>query len=349
MVRRMLANSGALGIDADDIAHRMLYPGGPAYQPVIEAFGTEILSENQQISRKKLGEIVFDDPGMLEKLESLIHPGVTKSIRQRAESSQQSIVVIEAIKLLEAGLDEICDTIWVSHASPDHQLERLLHTRQMDRDEARNRIECQPPQSEKRSRADIVINSEGPFISTWHQVQQALNDTIKSNKIKAPQNIKKAQGWASQIPNKLPATEFEAFWKANSGEDLEGLFELLGMRMILPILFNGTLQSLVIWKNTNFTAALSKEIQSQRFTDADMPVLEAFEAHSERKQCEILFLPESFRSDDRLMAAGFHRRLVGDLDYPAWRMAGERFTGSKDEETWVKIIAQPFEFSQRLI
>ena len=349
VVRRMLANSGALGIDGDDIAHRMLYPGGPAYQPVIEAFGEAILSENQQISRRKLGEIVFNDPDMLEKLESLVHPAVTQSILQRAERSQQPVIVIEAIKLLEAGLGEICDTIWVSHASPDHQLERLMHTRQMDREEARNRIAGQPPQATKRSRADIVINTEGPFMATWHQVQQALNDTIKTNKISVPQNIKNAQGWESQTPKNLPVTDFEAFWKKNSSEDIPGLYESLGMRMVLPILFDSKLESLVIWKNSNFTAALSKEIQSQSFQDTDVPVLQAFEGHSERKQCEILFAPDRFRSDDQLISAGFERCLVEDLDYPAWRMAGERFVNSTDEETWVKIIAQPIETSQKFI
>lgn len=349
VVRRMLANSGALGIDADDIAHRMLYPGGPAYQPVIEAFGEAILSENQQISRRKLGEIVFNDPNMLETLESLVHPAVTKSILHRAGRSQQPVIVIEAIKLLEAGLGEICDTIWVSQASPDHQLERLMHTRQMDREEARNRIAGQPPQSTKRSRADIVINTEGPFKATWHQVQQALNDTIKTNKINVPLNIKNAQGWESQTPSNLPPPEFESFWKENSGEDAPGLYESLGIRMVLPILFDSRLESLVIWKNSNFTAAVSKEIQSQSFKDADVPALAAFEAHSLWKQCEILFVPEHFRSDDRLISAGFERRLVGDLDYPAWRMAGERFTGSTKEKTWAKIIAQPFETSQNFI
>lgn len=349
VVRRMLANSGALGIDGDDIAHRMLYPGGPAYQPVLEAFGKEILCEDQQISRRKLGEIVFNNPSMLDKLESLVHPAVTESILQRASRSLQPIIVIEAIKLLEAGLGEICDTIWVSQASPDHQLERLLQTRQMDETEARNRITGQPPQSEKRSQADIVINTEGPFISTWHQVQRALNDTIRPNKISVGQNIKKNQDWTSQTPNDLPETLIEAYWKANTDKDLSSLYESLGTRMILPILFNSNLEALVIWKNTNFTAALTKGIQSQNYLGSEAPLLQAFEAHCERKQCEILFLPECFKSDDQLIAAGFQRRNVADLPYPAWRMAGERFTGGNDEETWVKIIAQPFETSQKFI
>ena len=346
VVRRMLANSGALGIDGDDIAHRMLYTGGPAYQPVIETFGNEILSENEQISRRKLGEIVFNDPNMLEKLESLVHPAVTEAILQRANRSQELIIVIEAIKLLEAGLGEICDTIWVSHASPDHQLERLMQTRKMGKTEAQNRITGQPSQSKKRSRADIVINTEGPFISTWHQVQRALNDTIKTNQISDRQNIKKAQGWTSQTPSDLPETSIEAFWKANSGENPSNLYESLGMSMILPILFTSKLEALVIWKNTNFTASLSKEILSQSSKGSEVPVLPAFEAHCERKQCEILFLPDCFKPDDRLAKAGFTRRRVADLPYPAWRIAGERFTGDKQETTWVKIIAQPFETSQ---
>ncbi len=181
VVRRMLVNHGALGLDADIIAHRTLYPGGKAFQPVIDVFGKNILTPSGEIDRKKLGQIVFQDPEQLAILESLTHPAVTEAIRERIERSDLPLIVIEAIKLFESPLIDLCNTVWVSQASPMFQLERLLQTRNMTEETARQRIAAQPPQSEKRKRADVVINTEGPFQQTWQQVRQALNDTIQSN------------------------------------------------------------------------------------------------------------------------------------------------------------------------
>ena len=177
VVRRMLVNHGALGIDADVIAHRVLYPGGAAYKPVIEAFGKQILSPTGEIIRKKLAEIVFSSPEHLTKLEKLTHPAVTTAIQTRIETANRPIVVIEAIKLLESSLVDLVDALWVSHVAEDEQLTRLIETRKLSVDDARQRIAAQPPQSEKLSRANVVIHTAGTFESTWHQIHTALNDT----------------------------------------------------------------------------------------------------------------------------------------------------------------------------
>ncbi len=95
VVRRMLVNHGALGLDADLIAHRTQYPGGKAYQAIINTFGSDILSPEKEISRAKLGEIVFADPDRLIVLEALVHPAVTADIEERIEQATLPIVVIE--------------------------------------------------------------------------------------------------------------------------------------------------------------------------------------------------------------------------------------------------------------
>jgi len=158
VLRQMLVNSRALGIDADELAHRMIYPQGPAFKTVVNTFGESILSEDGSISHNKLGQIVFNDPDALLELEKLVHPYVIETINERANQSHCPLVVIEAIKLLEAGLGDICDEVWVSHASYELQLERLLRIRNMTQREAKRRIESQPPQTEKVARADVVIN-----------------------------------------------------------------------------------------------------------------------------------------------------------------------------------------------
>ncbi len=183
VVRRMLVNHGALGLDADLIAHRTQYPGGKAYQAIINTFGSDTLTPEKEISRAKLGEIVFADPDRLIALEALVHPAVTADIEERIEQATLPIVVIEAIKLFESPLAGLCQSIWISQASPEHQMERLLHARHMPEELARQRIDAQPPQAEKRLRANVVINTEGEFKQTWQQVHQALNDTIQSESV----------------------------------------------------------------------------------------------------------------------------------------------------------------------
>lgn len=349
VVRRMLANSGALGIDADSLAHRMLYPGGPAYHAAIDAFGEMILSEGHQISRIKLGEIVFSDPGKLAQLESLIHPSVTDSILWRLSRSLCPIIVIEAIKLLEAGLGEISDTLWVSHASEAHQLERLLQTRNITETEARIRIQAQPPQTEKLAKAEVVINTEGPFKSTWQQIQQALNDTIQYHTKLAPQNIKISQGWTAELANHLPDQQLELFWIINTGEEITSLYECLGMQMVLPLAKNDQLVALEVWDNRNFTATLNRVIPNRTLKTFTANVMEAFQTHGTMKQVEILLLPETIVRENDLnpFKFGYQRRLPEELLYPAWRQAAKKITSVDNKHIWVKVLAQPFEMDRK--
>ena len=84
------------------------------------------------------------------------------------------VVVYEAIKLIEAGRAEMCDALWVVTARPDVQLQRLMRDRQMSEAEARQRIEAQPPQSEKIRRATVVIDNSGSLEETQQQVDGRL-------------------------------------------------------------------------------------------------------------------------------------------------------------------------------
>jgi dephospho-CoA kinase len=343
VVRRMLENSGALGMDADTIAHRMLYPGGPAFNAVVETFGDKILSEDRQISHAKLGEIVFSDPGKLAKLEALVHPEVTKSIQMRVRESKKPFVVIEAIKLIEAGLGEFCDAIWVSHASRTHQLERLLQTRNMSEAKAMSRIRAQPPQSTKLKLADVIINTEADYKQTWQQIQRALNDTIKLGKDITPAHINITEGWTTRSASDLLEKQLEEFWQTHSQEDISTLYESLGFQEVLPISENGHLTALVLWENWNFSAALTRIIPSKILDDSTAQWFGAFQSHACRSQCEILFLPDKIVTayDLKPKAFGFQRQQIYKISYPAWRHAAEKFSPDLKNHIWIKILSQP--------
>ncbi len=173
-VAKMLEDLGATVIDADALVHELQRKGTPVYDDIIAAFGPGILDGAGEIDRKKLGAIVFGDPAQLRRLESIVHPAVLIESARRIMEAETPVVVYEAIKLIEAGRADMCDALWVVTARPDAQLQRLMRDRQMSEAEARQRIEAQPPQSEKIRRAAVVIDNSGSLEETQQQVAAAF-------------------------------------------------------------------------------------------------------------------------------------------------------------------------------
>lgn len=337
VVRRMLANAGALGLDADVIAHRMIYPRGPAFRDVLAAFGEKILDPNGEISRARLGEIVFQNPDKLARLESIVHPAVTKAIHKRLNLGQPPIAGLEAIKLLEAGLGKICDAVWISHAPQHVQLERLVHTRSLTEDEAWARINAQAPPEEKLSQADVVINTDGPFERTWAQVIEGLNDTIQEKDLDFPRGV------SAPSADDYSVNELLEFWEALTSEARAGLFEALGLQMVQPILREGRLGALLLWTNWNFTATLTRVVPDEALHADLAAMIEAFRAAALRQECEILLLTDEMVQDFNLKpgSMGFGRQRPHDLPYPAWRSAAK--TVGSTSWVWAKVLSRPLE------
>jgi dephospho-CoA kinase len=198
-VLAMLHERGAHVIDADRVTHELQQPGEEVYRQIVAAFGAGILSApGGPIDRRKLGAIVFADPAALRRLEQIVHPAVHARIQgwlasiARGEDGgwrmegggfhppssilhlpSSNVAVIDAIKLLEAGWRPLCDAIWVVTCPPEQQLARLIATRGMSAEEARNRIAAQPPQADKVAQADVVIDNGGTLDETRRQVDAA--------------------------------------------------------------------------------------------------------------------------------------------------------------------------------
>ncbi len=171
-VIRILRELGADAIDADQVAHEVMEPGGAAYRAVVEAFGPGILTDNGRIDRARLAQIVFRDPEALKRLESIVHPAVFEEIKRRIEASDRAVIALEAIKLLEAGLSiTICDEVWVVVADPQVQMRRLRE-RGMDEGEARRRMAAQLPREAYVRRADVVIDNSGSLEALRQQVER---------------------------------------------------------------------------------------------------------------------------------------------------------------------------------
>jgi dephospho-CoA kinase len=146
-------------------------PNTSAWQKVVNTFGRGILDEKGAIVRAKLAEIVFSDPNALAALEAIVHPVVLLHVREIMAEAEEPVVVVEAIKLIESGLVEQCDTLWVVTCRRQQQMERLMEQRFLREDQARTRVAAQPPQAEKIFRADVVIDNSGTLEHTWEQVR----------------------------------------------------------------------------------------------------------------------------------------------------------------------------------
>lgn len=173
LVLDTLRELGAETIDADRVAHAVMAPGTPTSERIIATFGESIRGDDGGIDRRRLGAIVFSDSAKLAQLDALSHPPTVAAIRAQVAESEASVVAVDAIKLFEAGLAKDCDEVWVITCDPEQQLERLIRRNGFSREDARRRIEAQPPQEEKSRRADRIIDNGGSIEQTREQVRAA--------------------------------------------------------------------------------------------------------------------------------------------------------------------------------
>jgi dephospho-CoA kinase len=203
VVAAMLAGLGAEVIDADALAHEVMKAGTVTWQRVVDEFGSDILHQDGEIDRARLGEQVFADPQALERLEAIVHPAVIaeterllKAVQDRPISGDLGVkaVVLEAIKLIESGMHRRCDELWVVTCTRDQQVERLKQSRGLSASEAALRIDAQPPQQDKVARADVVIDNRGSLEQTRAQVAREWDRAVLAHRQTAALGIKLRDG-----------------------------------------------------------------------------------------------------------------------------------------------------------
>lgn len=159
-VAAILRELGAKVLDADAIVRDEQSRGTVGYSAIVQVFGTKVLGEDKEIDRAKLAAEVFGDPAKLAKLERIMHPRVIARILEARKMLREGeVLVVEAIKLLESGLRNVCDEIWVVIAPREVMLERLA-SRGVSRAEAELRLRNQYSEEEFRSAADVIIEND---------------------------------------------------------------------------------------------------------------------------------------------------------------------------------------------
>jgi dephospho-CoA kinase len=163
-VADLLVERGAVLIDADQVARDVVAPGGPAYQPLVDRFGTEILEADGTIDRKALAAVAFADEESRLALNAITHPAIGISmIEQRDALAETDDIVILAIPLLTALHRETVKLhkVVVVDTPTDVALDRLLSQRGFDRADAEARIRSQISREERVKEADYVLDNAG--------------------------------------------------------------------------------------------------------------------------------------------------------------------------------------------
>lgn len=172
-VARLLKELGATVLDADDVTRDVMRPGQPAFSAVHAAFGREILDEDGGIDRAKLAEKVFGDPRSLRRLEQIVWPHVIARVLDvRAGMFDDSVLVVEAVKLLDTPLGRACDEVWVTIAPHDALVARVV-ARGLPEVEARMRLASQLSEADYTRNATVVLDNAGDEKELRRQVEEA--------------------------------------------------------------------------------------------------------------------------------------------------------------------------------
>jgi dephospho-CoA kinase len=172
-----LAERGAVVIDADRLTHDLMAPGTALADAIAAAFGEEYRRPDGSLDRAALGRLVFSDPVRLAELESIVHPAVAlveREMIRAADALSPVAIVLEAIKLVEAGHAAECDEVWLVVCDPEAQLARLVD-RGMSESDARQRVAAQAESLPSwRAAATRAIRTDG----SPAEVERAVNATF---------------------------------------------------------------------------------------------------------------------------------------------------------------------------
>ena len=161
-VARLLAERGALVIDADQLARDVVAPGTPGLAAVVARFGDGVLRPDGSLDRPALGRIVFADPRARADLEAIVHPAVRARSAELAAAAPAGSVVVQMIPLLvETGQQDAFDLVVVVDVEPAEQLARLRDRDQLDEDAARARVNAQADRDQRLAAADVVLPNDG--------------------------------------------------------------------------------------------------------------------------------------------------------------------------------------------
>jgi dephospho-CoA kinase len=173
-VSALLAEHGAVIVDADAITREVQAPGTLVFEAMVERFGPSIVAADGSLDRQAVADRVFNDPDELAALNAIVHPAVGAEIGKRmiAEADTDHVVVLDVPLLVESGRDDLAGLIVVD-VDPEIAVARLVEHRGFTEADARARMARQASREDRLARASIVIDNSGTLDDLRAQVDRA--------------------------------------------------------------------------------------------------------------------------------------------------------------------------------
>ena len=183
-VAKELAQHGATVLDADQLAREVVESGSSVLKKLVKLFGTEILQQDGDLDRDRLGQMVFADVKVRAMLNQIMHPEIAKKSVERLQQLKSNpdlpLIVYEAPLLFEVGAESRVDKVLVVKIDPEEQLRRLMARDRLSEADARQRMNSQMQQEKKIIRADFVIDNSGTLVETQKQVAALWGELSRS-------------------------------------------------------------------------------------------------------------------------------------------------------------------------
>lgn len=185
-IAAMFEHRGAHVIRADEVAHKLMEPGQPVYEAVVNHFGRGILDPVGSISRPKLAQIAFE--GRIQELNGLVHPAVIRHqdewMERIGREHPDAVAMVEAALMIEAGAAGRLDRLITVTCDFEHKVARFANrtgtTLEQAREEVRRRMAAQLPDEQKAAAANYVIDNSGTLERAEAQVARIWKELVES-------------------------------------------------------------------------------------------------------------------------------------------------------------------------
>jgi dephospho-CoA kinase len=178
-VAALLAERGALVVDADRIAREVVEPGTPGLAAVVGEFGDRVLAADGSLDRPALASLVFADPAARTRLDGVVHPLVRARAAQAVAAAPEDAVVVQDVPLLvETGQAGSYDLVLVVEADPEIRVRRLVD-RGLTEEDARARMTSQATDEQRRAVADVVLRNDAGREELAAQVGRFWDERVR--------------------------------------------------------------------------------------------------------------------------------------------------------------------------